>query len=174
VVRSGGPTQPLVSSVREIVRKLDPDLPMTNILSMDEVVSTSLAQPRLTARLVGAFAFIALVLAAIGIYGVMAYSVTQRKHEMAIRIALGANPGSILKLIVKQALTLIIAGVALGMVATLGVTRLFAAILFQVSARDPYTLAAVAGSLIAVGMLACYLPAQRAMSVDPITALRDE
>jgi putative ABC transport system permease protein len=174
VVRSGGPTQPLVSSVREIVRKLDPDLPMTNILSMDEVVSTSLAQPRLTARLVGAFAFIALVLAAIGIYGVMAYSVTQRKHEMAIRIALGANPSSILKLIVKQALTLIIAGVALGMVATLGVTRLFAAILFQVSARDPYTLAAVAGSLIAVGMLACYLPAQRAMSVDPITALRDE
>jgi putative ABC transport system permease protein len=132
------------------------------------------AQPRLTTRLIAGFALLALTLAAIGIYGVMAYSVAQRKHEMAIRIALGAGPGSILRLIAKQGLALIFAGIAIGIVATLALTRFFETILFQISAHDPFTIAGVTALLIAVGMLACYIPARRAMSVDPITALRDE
>ena len=174
VVRSDMPAQPIVNAVREIARKLDSDLPVTNILSMNEVISTSVAQPRLTARLIAGFALLALTLAAIGIYGVMAYSVAQRKHEMAIRIALGAGPASILKLIAKQGLALIFAGIAIGIVATLALTRYFETILFQISAHDPFTIIGVTGLLIGVGMLACYIPARRAMSVDPITALRDE
>jgi putative ABC transport system permease protein len=174
VVRSDGSPQPLVASVREIVAKLDSDLPVTNILSMDAVISTSVAQPRLTSRLTAAFAILALLLAAVGLYGVMAYSVARRKHEMAIRMALGANPGNILRLITRQGFALVASGVAIGIVATLALTRFLGAILFQISARDPLTLGGVAGLLIAVGLLACYIPARRAMSVDPITALRDE
>lgn len=174
VVRTEGSTQSLITSVRAIVAQLDSDLPMSNIISMDEAISASVAQPRLTAGLTAAFAFLALLLAVIGIYGVMAYSVSQRKHEMAIRIALGASPSSILRLIAKQGLFLVVAGVMIGVVVSLALTRFFAAILFQLSARDPWTLSGVAGLLILVGMLACYLPARRAMSVDPITALREE
>jgi predicted permease len=174
VVRAEGSPQPLVASVRAIVAKLDPDLPTSNILSMDDAISTSVAQPRLTARLTAIFGLLALLLAAIGIYGVMAYLVIQRKHEIAIRIALGASPGKILRLIVRHGLVLIVVGVILGTAGSLALTRFFAAILFQVSARDPFTLTGVGGLLIAVGLLACYLPARRAMSVDPITALRDE
>jgi predicted permease len=174
VVRSDGSQEGIVSSVREIVTKLDPDLPMTQVLSMDDVISASVAPPRLTAQLTAAFAILALLLAAIGIYGVMAYSVARRKHEMAIRIALGASPGNILRLITQQGFTLVALGVMIGTVASLALTRFFATILFQISARDPLTLGGVAGLLIAVGMLACYIPARRAMSVDPITALRNE
>ena len=174
VIRADGSLQPLVASVRAAVAKLDPDLPMSNILSMDEARSTSLAQPRLTTRLIAAFASLALLLAAMGIYGVVAYSVVQRKHEMAIRIALGANRANILKLIAGQGTTLILIGVAIGTIASLALTRFFAAILFQISARDPLTLFGVAALLIAVGLLACYFPARRAMSVDPISALRDD
>jgi putative ABC transport system permease protein len=174
LVRSNGPNQTLVTWVRAAVAKLDPDLPISTIITMDNAVSASVAQPRLTARLTAAFAFLALLLAAIGIYGVMAYSVLQRKHEMAIRVALGASRASILKLITRQGFVLIASGVVIGIAASLGLTRFFATILFQVSARDPWTLSGVSILLIMVGVLACLIPARRAMSVDPITALRDE
>jgi putative ABC transport system permease protein len=174
VVRSDGSPQPLVAAVRAAVAKLDRDLPTSSILSMDDMISTSVAQPRLTARLTAVFGLLALVLAAIGIYGVMAYSVVQRKHEMAIRVALGASPGNILGLIVQQGLVLIVTGVAIGVAGSLALTRFFATILFEISARDPFTLIGVGGLLIAVGLLACYFPAHRAMVADPITALRDE
>jgi putative ABC transport system permease protein len=174
VVRTDGSRQSLIASVRGIVSQMDSSLPMSNIISMDEAISASVAQPRLTADLTAAFAFLALLLAAIGIYGVMAYAVLQRKHEMAIRIALGASPGSILKLVTKQGVALVVCGVTIGILASLALTRLFAGILFHISAHDPLTLAGVAAMLIAVGLLACYIPARRAMSVDPITALREE
>jgi putative ABC transport system permease protein len=158
--------------VRSIVTKLDPDVPMSNILSMEDVISASVAQPRLTARLTAVFGMLALLLAAIGIYGVMAYSVLQRQHEIAIRMALGAPPSSILRLVVGQGLQLVLAGVLLGLAGSLAFTRVLASILFEMSARDPITFASVTLVLVAVAVVACYIPAFRSMRVDPVTALR--
>jgi putative ABC transport system permease protein len=138
------------------------------------VVSTSVAQPRLTTGITAGFAILALLLAAIGIYGVIAYSVAQRRHEMAIRIALGAAPGDILALIARRGFVLIGLGIVIGIGVSLALTRFFASILFGVSARDPLTLLGVTTLLMVVGLLACYLPARRAMRVDPIAALREE
>jgi putative ABC transport system permease protein len=172
VVRSDSSPQPLIPSVRSIVTKLDPDVPMSNILSMEDVISASVAQPRLTARLTAVFGMLALLLAAIGIYGVMAYSVLQRQHEIAIRMALGAPPSSILRLVVGQGLQLVLAGVLLGLAGSLAFTRVLASILFEMSARDPITFASVTLVLVAVAVVACYIPAFRSMRVDPVTALR--
>ena len=174
VVRSNSPTLPLVTAVRAAITKLDPDLPLSNIQNMESVVSTSVAQPRLTTGITAGFAILALLLAAIGIYGVIAYSVAQRRHEMAIRIALGAAPGDILGLIAKRGFVLIGLGIVIGIGVSLALTRFFASILFGVSARDPLTLLGVTTLLMVVGLMACYLPARRAMRVDPIAALREE
>jgi len=174
VVRTDVPPQSLVSSVRTEVAKLDPDLPMSNILSMEEVISASVTQPQLTARLTAAFAGLALMLAAIGIYGVMAHAVVQRRREIAIRMALGAEPGNVLRLVVGQGLQLVVAGVVLGLAGSFVLTRLLASILFQMSPHDPVTFAAVTMILLVVAFLACYIPARRAMRVDPVVALRYE
>jgi putative ABC transport system permease protein len=174
VVRSGVSVRPLVSSVRAEVSKLNSDVPMSNILSMEEVISASVTQPQLTARLTAAFAGLALLLAAIGIYGVMANSVAQRRREIAIRMALGAPPSNVLRLVVSQGMQLVLAGIFLGLVGSLGLTRLLASILFQMSPHDPVTFVAVTVILIAVALLACYIPARRAMRVDPVVALRYE
>lgn len=141
---------------------------------MEEVISTSVAQPRLLMQFVGVFAGFALLLAAMGIYGVMAYTVTARRQEMGIRVALGAGHTEILRLIVGQGMRMTLAGVVLGVAAALALTRLLAGLLFGVRAADPVIFAAAAIVLVAAAFVACYLPAHRATRVDPIVALRYE
>jgi putative ABC transport system permease protein len=174
VVRSNASSQLLVSAVREKISETDSNLPVSGILSMDEVISTSIAQPRIVMQFVGVFAGFALLLAAIGIYGVMAYSVTTRKQEMGIRVALGARPGDILKLVVGQGMRMTAVGVAIGVVTSVALTRLLASLLFGVRATDPLVFAVAAGVLVATAFFACYLPARRATRVDPIIVLRYE
>jgi len=174
VVRSNSAAAPLISAVREKISGLDPDLPVADIQPMEKVVSLSVGQPRLLTGLVGAFAGFALLLAAVGIYGVMAYSVSQRAHEMGIRMALGAAPGDIFRLVVGQGMRLVLAGIAIGFLASLALTRLMATVLFATSAHDPVTFTVVAVILIAVALAACYIPARRATRVDPLVALRYE
>ena len=174
VVRSTSNPQPLIAAVRQKTAEIDPDLPFSNIASMNEVVSASVAQPRLTTQFTGFFAGLALLLTAVGIYGVLAYSVTQRTHEMGIRMALGASRVEILKMVVGQGMKLVLSGLVLGLVVSLAVTRLLTTLLFGTSARDPLTFAAVTLLLIVVALLAAYIPARRAAQVDPIVALRHE
>jgi putative ABC transport system permease protein len=174
VVRSTSNPQPLIAAVRQKTAEIDRDLPFSGVASMSDVVSASVAQPRLTTQFTGFFAALALLLTAVGIYGVLAYSVTQRIHEMGIRMALGASRGEILKMVVGQGMKLVLCGLALGLVVSLGVTRLLASLLFGTGARDPLTFAAVTLLLIVVALLAAYIPARRAAMVDPIVALRYE
>jgi putative ABC transport system permease protein len=141
---------------------------------MHQILSDSVAQPRFRATLVGLFALAALVLAATGIYGVIAYLVSQRRNEMGIRLALGAESKDILRLIVGEGLKLIGAGILLGLMGALMLTRLLSALLFGVSATDPLTFVIIAIVMTIVALLACYLPARRATKVDPIIALRSE
>jgi putative ABC transport system permease protein len=174
VVRSEGNSQPLVAAVRAKISGIDPSLPVSGILSMEDVVATSVAQPRLITQFAGVFAGFALLLAGVGIYGVMAYSVTLRKQEMGVRVALGAGPADILKLVVGQGMWLTMAGVVAGVVASLMLTRLLASLLFGVHAIDVTVFGGAAVILVAVAFVACYLPARRATEVDPIVVLRTE
>ena len=174
VVRSNSTAPPLVSAVRQKISELDPDLPLAGIQPMEKIVSTSVAQPRLITQLVGAFAGFALLLAAVGIYGVMAYTVSQRSHELGIRMALGAARGDIFRLVVGQGMRLVLVGIAIGLVGSLALTRLLSSLLFGTRATDPVTFAAVAMLLVAVAFAACYIPARRATRVDPLIALRYE
>jgi putative ABC transport system permease protein len=174
VVRSQSDRAALVSAVRQQIAQLDPTLPVSGILSMDEVVSTSVAQPRLIMQFVGIFAGLALLLAAVGIYAVMAYSVTQRRQEMGIRMALGAQPRHILQLVVGHGMGLTLVGVALGIAASFGLTRLLASLLFGTGATDPLAFSVATVLLAATALLACYVPARRATRLDPMLALRYE
>jgi len=174
VVRSASNPRALASAVRHAIEELDPDLPVAGIQTMDEVVSTSVAQPRLLTALVGSFAGFALILAAVGVYGVMAYSVSQRAHEVGIRMALGASPRDIFTLVIGQGMRLVLTGVVLGFFASLGLTRLLSTLLFGTTPTDPFTFASVTMILIAVALLSCFLPARRATRVDPLVALRYE
>jgi len=139
---------------------------------MDEVVSEAVARQRFSMLLLGVFATVALILAAVGIYGVMSYSVTQRTHEIGIRMALGAQKRDVLKLTIGQGLKLVLTGVAIGLAAAFVLTRVMASLLFGVGATDPITFVAISFVLIAVAMLASLIPALRAMKVDPMFALR--
>jgi putative ABC transport system permease protein len=174
VVRSSGEARSLVSAVRAKIAEVDAMLPVSGILSMEDVVSASIAQPRLIMQFVGAFAGLALLLSAIGIYGVMAYSVTQRKQELGIRVALGAEPRDILRLVVGQGMKLALVGVALGVLTSVALTRLLSSLLFGVHAIDPLAFAGSALGLVLAAFVACYLPARRATRADPIVALRFE
>jgi len=174
LVLSQSNQRPLVAAVREKISEVDPNLPVSGILSMDEVIGASVAQPRLIMQFVGVFAGFALLLAAIGIYGVMAYTVNTRKQEMGIRIALGATPADILRLVVGQGMRMTLIGVALGVAASLALTRLLASLLFGVSAADPVVFSVAAVVLGGVAFLACWIPARRATGVDPIIVLRYE
>lgn len=173
-VRTPGNPESLAGAVRREVLALDKDQPVTNVMTMDEVISRSVWQPRFYAMLFGIFAAVALILAAVGIYGVMSYAITQRTHEIGIRLALGAGRLNVLKLALGQGMRLALAGVALGLCAAYGLTRLMSGLLFGVSATDLGTFVSIAVLLIGVTLLACYIPARRATKVDPLVALRYE
>ena len=172
VVRSNSSQLAPVSAVRQTVSGMNPDLPLAAIQSMDQIVSESIARPRLIAGLVGAFAVSALLLAAVGIYGVMAYLVTQRSAEIAIRMALGAQRWMVFQLMVGQGMKLVGVGLALGLAMSVAMTRLLATLLFGTSPTDFVTLTGVSLLFVLVALGACYLPSRRAMRLDAITALR--
>ncbi|HOK45878.1 MAG TPA: ABC transporter permease, partial [Bryobacteraceae bacterium] len=174
VVRSAGNPAGLINTVKKAVWSVDRDQPVYNIKTMDDLLSDSASAPRFTLVLLGVFAALALTLAAVGIYGVMSYTVNQRKHEIGIRIALGAQRGHVLRLVVGQAMALALAGVAAGLVIALAVTRLLATLLYGVSATDVPTFATVAITLSAVALAASYIPARRAARIEPLIALRYE
>lgn len=174
IIRTSVPSQSLVPSLRSVIKSAAPTLEPASFHTMEDLVAGSVAQPRFYTVLLTSFALLALVLAAIGIYGVIAYSVTQRTHEIGLRLALGARKGDVLRLVLKQGMTLATLGTGLGLLGAWAMTRLLAGLLFEISTTDPVTFAGVAGLLIMVAMLACYLPARRATKVDPMVALRYE
>ncbi len=174
VVRAANDSVPLESSIRNAVRELDATLPVYNLWSMDEVVSKSVVQPRFLALLLATFSGIALFLAAIGIYGVMAYSVAQRTQEIGVRMALGARPHHVLRLVLRQSLFMLVIGTVIGLAGAFAVTRLMRTLLFEITATDPVTYISVIGLLAVVALLASYIPARRAAKVDPLVALRYE
>ncbi|HSE32683.1 MAG TPA: ABC transporter permease [Pyrinomonadaceae bacterium] len=174
VVRGANDSVALESSIRNVVRELDPTLPVYNLWSMNEVVSKSMVQPRFLALLLATFSGIALFLAAIGIYGVMAYSVAQRTQEIGVRMALGARPLHVLRLVLGQSLGMLLIGIVIGLAGAFALTRLMRTLLFEITATDPLTYVSVIGLLTVVALLACYVPARRAAKVDPLIALRYE
>jgi ABC-type antimicrobial peptide transport system permease subunit len=173
-LRSAGDTKSIVAAVRHEVQVLDPNLPLFNVRTLAEQRINSLATERMTATLLTAFGVLALLLSSLGIYGVMAYAVSQRTHEFGIRMALGAQAGDILQMVLKQGTALLAAGLALGVVGAIATTHLLWSFLYGVDTSDPVTIAGVAVLLALVALLACYVPARRATKVDPMVALRYE
>ena len=171
LVDSAMPATSVAASVRTEMRAIDPEIPVARVRTIENLVSDSVAQPRFRTFLLGAFSVLSMVLAAIGIYGVVAYSVSQRTREIGIRMALGAQPRDVLRLIVRQGMMLTLAGVILGALGALGLTRFTANLLFGVGAADPVTFAVISLLLTSVALLACYIPARRAARLDPIKAL---
>jgi putative ABC transport system permease protein len=173
-VRTAADPDSMVSAVRAQVRGVDPDQPLYHVVTLQQVLSESLAPRQFNVLLLGIFAGIALALATVGIYGVMAFSVTQRTHEIGIRMALGAERRNVLRLIVRQGLRLTLLGVVLGIAGAWALTSFLSSFLFGVAPRDPATFVLVSIALVAVSILACYIPARRATKVDPMVALRYE
>ena len=174
VVRTSGDPMLLAGPARAAVREMDPNLPVANIRPMTDVVNTALATPRLTGFLMGTFAAIALTLAAVGIYGVLSYLVARRTHEIGIRLAVGADRSQVVGLVLKQGMTLAGAGIVVGVIAALLLTRLMQSLLYQVGPGDPWTFVTVSVALVGVSLLAAALPAFRATRVSPLIALRTE
>jgi predicted permease len=174
VVRTTGNPETLSAAVREQIQSLDPNLPVSQITTLSEQVAFALFPARLGAALLGAFGLLALRLAATGIYGVIAYSVSQRTQEFGIRMALGADGADVRRLVLREGLKVVLIGVTAGMALSLVAARLIAVYLYGVGANDPLTFVGVPALLTVVALLACYLPARRATKVDPMEALRCE
>ncbi|MFL6276631.1 MAG: ABC transporter permease [Blastocatellia bacterium] len=174
VARSTSDAAGLFPAMREAVWAVDKDQPITSLRTMTDFLSDSVSQQRFNAALLAAFAVLALILASVGIYGVMSYSVTQRTHELGIRMALGAKPQDVFRMVVMEGMRLALAGVALGLAAAFAATRMMASLLFGVSATDPLTFALISLILTGVALAACFVPARRATRVDPMVALRYE
>jgi ABC-type antimicrobial peptide transport system permease subunit len=173
-VRTRADPDSIAGSVQEAVHSVDPDLPVANFATLTTLVDTSLTEERFAMLLLSAFGMLALILSAIGMYGVISYSVMQRTPEIGIRIALGARREQILAMVLGQGCRLACAGIAIGLIAALTTTRLMARFLYGVQPTDPATFAAVSLLLVAVAVLACYAPARKAMKVNPMIALRYE
>jgi putative ABC transport system permease protein len=172
VLRARGDATAVTAAARNVIQTLDPQQPVGEARTLDSLVGNSIARQRFNTLLLAVFAVVALSLSAIGIYGVMSYSVTRRTHELGVRVALGASARDVLKLVLRQGMKLALAGVGIGLLGALALTRLLKTLLFGVSATDPLTFALIALSLALVALLACYLPARRATKVDPMAALR--
>ena len=171
VIRTAGDPAAFATTLRREVQALDKDQPIYNVRTMDDVVANSLGTRRVSMQLFAVFAIAALLLAAIGIYGVMAYSVTQRTQEIGIRMALGAQRSDVLALVIRQGMRLTVIGVVVGVGGAFALTRLMANLLFGVAATDPLTFAVIPLLLLFVAFVACYLPARRAARLDPTIAL---
>jgi putative ABC transport system permease protein len=174
VARTAGDPLKLAPAVRQQVWAIDANMPVVDVVTMEQRLAESLAPRRFQMLLFGAFALVALALAAVGVYGVISHSVSRRTHEIGIRMALGARPRDALLMVIGQGMRLTLAGVAIGLAAALALTRVMAGLFFNVKATDPATFAGVSLLLVGVAFLATYLPARRATKVDPMIALRDE
>jgi putative ABC transport system permease protein len=174
VVRTAGDPAAFVPMARADVTSLDRDLPLAGVRTMDDVIGRSIAERRFTMLLLVSFAVVAVLLAAIGVYGVLAYVVSQRTQEIGVRLAIGATPRDVVRLFVREGAALTLVGVACGLVGALAVTRALATLLFGVTTTDPLTFIVVAGALAIVALVASYVPARRAARVDPMQALRTD
>jgi putative ABC transport system permease protein len=174
LVKSRLDSSALTSEIRGVVAAVDKDQPIFAIATMKQILSDGVSAPRLTLVLLGVFSALAVILAAIGIYGVISYSVALRTHEIGVRMALGAQPLDVLRMVLGQGGKIALVGIFIGIVVAFALTRLMSSLLFSVSATDPFTFAAVAGLLVLIAMFACYIPARRAAKVDPMIALRYE
>jgi putative ABC transport system permease protein len=173
-LRSLEDAEHLGEAVRQEVEKVDANVPVHSISSMDQIIARSMANRRFALELLGVFATVALLLAAVGIYGVLSYSFSQRRHEVGVRVALGAQRTDILRMAIGEGMRVVLIGLALGLAGAAIVTRVFRSMLFEVGPADPVTFFSVSGILAGVALLACYLPAQRATQVNPLTTLREE
>ena len=174
VLRTTLPPAALRQTIERVVREADPSVPIVRLRDMDGVFDESIRRPRLLAQLLGGFAGLALLLAAIGTYGVLSYMVAERRREIGIRMALGADQGSVLAQVMKQGLVLTAVGIVVGLAGAFALNRLIASLLFGVQPTDPITLVAVVATITLVAAVACWLPAWRASRVDPNVVLRQE
>jgi putative ABC transport system permease protein len=173
-VKTAGDPLRLAAAIRDQIWTVDKDQPVADVMPMQALVDQELAPRQLQATILGAFGGLALILASLGIYAVLSYAVAQRTQEIGVRIALGAQPGNVLRMVIGQGLALTLTGVAIGLGGALALTRVLGSLLYGISATDPVTFATAALMLAGVAVLACYIPARRAMRVDPMVALRYE
>jgi len=174
VIRTEAGEAAAANAVRTAVKSIDPELPIDEVRTLERVLQQATGEPRFRAMLVTAFAAAALLLAAVGLYGLISYTVAQQAPEIGVRLALGASPAQIARLIIGQGLRLSVAGVIIGVAGALSVARLLQGLLFSISATEPVVYASLALALLAIGVFASYVPARRAMRIDPVRALRAE
>ncbi len=174
IVRTDGPAESMIGNIRQAVQSMDPNLPLFDVKTLAEHMRLSLFPARIAATVLGVFGVVALLLSAIGIYGITSYTVAQRTREIGIRMALGAQLSDVLKLMLTHAVILTTIGIAIGFAGAFLVTRLLNSVLYGVSATDPLTFGGISLLLVLVALVACYIPARKATKVDPLVALRTE